>query len=243
MLGRIKNLFRDTSWFERAAALRQRKLTYSQFGEDAHLESYYGRLAFDRKIVVNSGCVVDVGSCRPIVGSNSYAFHKRGWGCINIDPTPGSMLRFNRTRPSDTNLELAIGSDEGEQVFYSFGSPSVWNTLDPEMARNASKKSGIDPVQIRVPVKRLKTILDEHLNGRAFEILSIDAEGHDLSILQSNDFTKYKPRVILIETHNLTLETLQAHEVVTFLLGEDYFLYSWINPNLMFVRSDSNLTA
>jgi hypothetical protein len=91
------------------------------------------------------------------------------------------------------------------------------------------------------PVKA--SILDAHLDGVPFEILSIDAEGYDYQVLQSNNFDRYRPRVILTETHDLDLDSLQDNRTVRFFVEKGYVLYSWINPNLMFIRADSQLAA
>jgi FkbM family methyltransferase len=237
----FKRILNGTQILERLAGLKQRRQSHSQFGEDVHVRSFYDRLAHDRNIIVDNGCIVDVGAFRPIVYSNSYWFYRQGWHTINIDPTPGSMRMFEKVRPRDTLLEVGVSPTDGSAPFYLFGSPSVWNTMDVESARSAQKITGITPRKIQIQSYRLETILDKYLNGRAFEILSIDAEGFDIEILASNNFAKYRPRLILTELHNVTVKQLAGHPVVSFLEEQNYHLYSWINPNLLFVREDSLL--
>jgi FkbM family methyltransferase len=236
-----KRLLGGTALLERLAGLAHRRIGYSQFGEDLHVRSFYDRLAHDRSISVKTGCIVDIGAFRPIAYSNSYYFYRQGWHIINIDPSPGSMRLFSKVRPRDTNLELAIGDEDGSGPFYLFNAASVWNTKDAEAARRATSATGVMPRQIEVQFRRLETVLDEHLKGRAFEILFIDAEGLDIEILKSNNFTKYRPRLILIEVHEVSTTQLAKHPVVLYLSDFDYHLHSWINPNLLFVRGDSLL--
>ena len=226
---------------ERLAALRYRKTSYSQFGEDVHLKSFYDRLEFDLNIRVDRGCFVDIGAYRPIAQSNSYAFYRRGWQCINVDATPGSKLLFDKVRPRDINLEVAVGPAAGEATYFSFGSPSVWNTLSEEAAASAAAKTGIAPKRIPTKVQTLASILDRNDMVYPVEILSIDAEGYDIEILRSNDFSRHRPRIILVETHDATAGNIAAHPTVQFLAVHGYQLHSWINPNLMFVRNDSVL--
>lgn len=221
------------------ARLRFAKVGYAQFGEDAHLRGFYDRLAHDRGIVVDGGLIVDVGAFHPYALSNTYGYYLQGWRCVNIDPTPGSKRLFDQVRPRDTNLEIAIAEVEGEATFYLFGAPSVWNTLDASAARHASEITGQTPAKQSVPARRLESVLDEYRAGKPFEILVIDAEGLDIEILRSNDFDRHRPRVILIEVHHLTAETLHTHAVHAHLSALGYRLHSWINPNLLFVREDS----
>jgi FkbM family methyltransferase len=238
-----KNLLRGTGILEHAAGIKARRISFSQFGEDIHLLSYYDRLAFEKKVVVDHGLIVDIGSFRPISFSNSYAFYKRGWSSINVDPTPGSREIFEKTRPKDRNLQVAVDQTNGTRHFYVFGMPSVWNTMDPDAAARASAATGTTPRMIEVEVSRLDHILDRYSEGRPLEMLLIDTEGLDIQILASNDFDQYRPRVILIEVSGVTLRDIPGHPVFQYLTERDYSLFSWINPNLMFIRNDSMISG
>lgn len=236
-----RRLLNGTSMAERWAGRKRQIVSYSQFGEDAHLLAYYKRLTHERNLRVDRGCVVDIGAFRPISHSNSFAFYQRGWHGINIDPTPGFKRIFDRVRPGDTNLEVGVASRDGMGTFYLFDRPCVWNTLDREAAAYASRVTGKQPQEISVTISRLDTVLDEHLKGEALEILLIDAEGYDLEILQSNNFLKYRPRVIMIEVMAASADSLAEDPVVRHLKEFGYDLFSWVNPNLMLVRHDSLL--
>lgn len=237
----LRRSFGQSRMFEFASARRHRRWGYSQFGEDLHLSSFYDRLSHDRRVIVDTGLIVDIGAFRPIVHSNTYHFYKKGWTTINVDPTPGSKRLFDAVRPRDINVQLAISQNEGESSLFVFGEPSVWNTLDPDAAAIAEAATGVVPRKVAIQVRRLDSILREHIRNHSFEILSIDAEGLDIEILQSNNFQEFRPRVILIETLALSLHNIASHPVTVFLEDAGYELFSWINPNLMFVRRDSAL--
>ena len=54
--------------------------------------------------------------------------------------------------------------------------------------------------QCRVHTRPLAEILDEHLPaGTIIDFLSVDAEGYDEEVLRSNNWQKYRPRLILAE--------------------------------------------
>jgi len=238
---RLRELPGGTAVLEHLKGRLQSRRSHSQFGEDLHLRTYYDRLAYERGVTVSGGCVVDIGAFRPIVHSNSYLFHRLGWRCVNIDPTPGFRRRFDQVRPSDVNLEIGIAPEVGRATFFLFGTPSVWNTLDAASAAHAVRITGVTPRQIPVTLSRLDTVLDQHLGGHPFEILLVDAEGYDVEILRSGDFSRHRPRVVLIEVAGVSAGTLAANPVVRFLEPHGYTLHSWINPNLMLVREDSTL--
>ena len=110
-----------------------------------------------------------------------------------------------------------------------------------DSAAHAARVTGVTPLQVPVTLSRLDTVLDRHLDGAAFEILLVDAEGYDVEILRSGDFARHRPRVVLIEATDISGGTLAGHRVVRFLEPYGYTLHSWINPNLMLVREDSTL--
>jgi hypothetical protein len=64
------------------------------------------------------GFYVDVGAYHPIRVSNTWLFYLKEWRGINIGASPGSMRRFKKIRPNDTNLEVAISNTDGELTFY-----------------------------------------------------------------------------------------------------------------------------
>ena len=75
-------------------------------------------------------------------------------------------------------------------------------TVAKEFAEKAVKE-GINLVEtVKVPVITMRELLDKHLPSKQhIDFFSIDCEGLDLSILQSNDWTLYRPDYILIEIH------------------------------------------
>ena len=199
--------------------------------------SYYADLAYS-EINIKFGLFVDVGAYRPISLSNSYAFYKLGWKCINIDATPGTMKIFDRVRPSDINLEVAVGPADSEATYYLFGNPSVFNTMDPEMAERHRLEQNLGPpAEIPIKVRRLDSLLAEYGADLPFEVLNVDVEGFDLEVLQSNDFSRFRPRVILVEAHGCTVETLADSSVFRFLKPLGYNVRAWLNPTVMFVRT------
>jgi len=217
---------------------------YGQFGEDAVLQNIFRELAWRQalenksgKIQAHSGFYVDVGAFAPIQHSNTYWFYKRGWRGINIDATPGSMRIFHRIRRRDINLELAVSSHEGEITYYTWGIPHVMNTTSKEIAGQTARQSGQKPREFIVKSRTLEHILDEHLpKGQVIDFLTVDVENHNLEVLKSNNWTKYKPRIVLVEVDNdsSTLETITSSEMLALMKRNQYALRGWIRPTLIF---------
>lgn len=161
--------------------------SYSQFGEDRYL---LGRFA-DK----TDGFFVDVGAYHPFSLSNTCLLYERGWRGINLEPAPDGFAEFRRWRPRDINLPLAVSPVPGCVEFVVAGafagiadSSHLWGDMGAR--------------RIRVRTEPLSSILDEHLpSGQEIDLLDVDCEGHDLEVLKSNDWDRYRPKVILAEAH------------------------------------------
>ncbi len=190
--------------------------SYSQEGEDKILD----RLLESKK----TGFYVDVGAFHPSRFSNTYCFYLRGWRGINIDATPGNMRAFNKLRSRDINLELAISNSSKKMTYYSFNEPAL-NGFDKRLSlqRNKLKEYRIVSKRKIKPVF-LSDILDEYLpGGQEIDFMNIDAEGWDYKVLRSNNWTKYKPKVILIE--NLKCQSIDGigkSGIASFLIKRGY---------------------
>lgn len=146
------------------------------------------------------GFWVDIGAHHPVRYSNTRMFSDLGWRGINVDALKESIRLFERARPRDINLCLGVGEADGELDYYAFSDPSV-NTFSKAAADEVSKGGEVPRIE-KIPVKTLKTILDEHLpSGQHIDFFDIDVEGLDPQVLRSNDWTKYRPDFILVEIH------------------------------------------
>lgn len=170
------------------------RASYSQEGEDIVLLSFYeGKKKY-------KGFYVDVGAHHPYRFSNTMAFYKRGWRGVNIEPNPEAMKWFKLFRKRDINLNIGIAENSGTLTYYCFNEPAL-NGFSKRISEERDNKTQYSIVKtIDVPVKRLDAILEEHLkDSTEIDFFSIDAEGFDLVVLQSNNWDKYRPRYILVE--------------------------------------------
>lgn len=193
-------------------------LSYSQEGEDLVLK----RLFEGRK----DGFYVDIGAHHPYRFSNTALFYENGWRGINIDPNPGTAIHFDRYRPRDVNLELAINNTSEPLDFYIFNEPAL-NTFDSEAAAEHISSSKWELVhKISVQQKTLSEVLDRHLpQGVKIDFMTIDVEGIGYDVLTSNDWNKYLPDVVLIEVWgDQTLKSLLSMPESEFLSSYGYQL-------------------
>lgn len=193
--------------------------SYAQEGEDMIV-----RRIFDG---VQDGFYVDVGAHHPLRYSNTCYFHRRGWRGINIDADPAAIALFQRARPRDVNLALGISDMHGALGFHVFSDPAL-NTFDPQLAATRARLPGCRHVAtLEVPVRRLSEVLDEHLaSDQPIHLLTVDAEGYDLNVLRSSDWTRYRPRCVMVEARDAKLEDLQASDIHRFMSDLRYQLFA-----------------
>jgi len=170
------------------------------------------------------GVYVDIGCWHPVKASNTYYFYLRGWKGICIDPNPELKLLFDKFRPKDNFINCAIGQgSEGLNYYQLNDNYSTMNTLNFDFIKKHNLESEIKNV-LKIPVYNLKDVLDKQISKHdRIDFFDIDVEGFDLEVLKSNDWVKYRPKVILIET-DLSIQKDINSEIVEYLKSVSYKL-------------------
>ncbi|MFL9831962.1 FkbM family methyltransferase [Flavobacterium sp. ST-87] len=206
---------------------RRYNISFSQGGGDD--------IQLNKLLKVNTpGVYLDIGCWHPVKASNTYFFYLRGWKGICIDPNPDLKDTYNFFRPKDKFINCAIGAHESIMSYYKLNDNfSAMNTLNYDFIEKHNLKNEIKSV-IDVPVYNLKNILDKNIiEGDRLDFFDIDVEGFDIEVLKSNDWVKYRPKIILVES-NLSFQNDINSEIVNYLEAVDYRLVakSVINGNL-----------
>ena len=210
--------------------LAQRSECYGQEGEDLII----GRLFGGRR----TGFFVDVGAHHPFRFSNTWLLYKRGWRGINIDAMPGAMTAFREWRPEDTNIECLISNDTRPRTFFQYEEPAL-NTLSEDMVRQRERDAPHYRLtgSIVLPARRLADILASHLpSGQAIDLLNVDVEGHDLDVLISNDWERFRPELIVVELIGTAHAEMEKSELYRFLEARGYRLQSKLVNSAIFAQ-------
>jgi FkbM family methyltransferase len=205
--------------------------SYSQEGEDLVLNRI-----FDSKF---SGFYVDVGAHHPKRFSNTYFFYQRGWRGINIDAMPNSMIIFNQERPFDINLEIAIMGRQGRATYYQFNEPALNGFSETiSLGRDGLREYKIIE-RTAISGMPLSDVLDRHMPpNTSIDFLTIDVEGLDFDVLKSNNWDRFRPKVILIEILISNLDSLSSDPISTYLLGMNYRLYAKTLNTVFFISNE-----
>jgi FkbM family methyltransferase len=190
--------------------------SYSQSYEDVIID----RLLGNKK----DGSYLDIGAYDPHGLSNTKRFYERGWRGCNIEPEPTRHERFLKERPEDINLNMGVSDCEGRLVFYDIV-PGPLSTFSEERAKELEQMGAKINKQIEVPVITMKEVFTKWLKGKPVDFCTIDTEGMDLRVLRSNDWTKFRPRVLCVEVsaaEGSTANSVKEETIASFLRSMGY---------------------
>lgn len=191
--------------------------SYSQEGEDLVLL----RLFDDAS--QRNGFYIDVGAHHPARFSNTRLFYDLGWTGISIDPRPGFADEFLLERPNDIAIEAAVALTPDELTYYMFDE-SALNGFDQRLSDDRNANTSYNIIDQRpVQVRRLDSLLEQHVSAnQSIDFMSIDVEGFDYEVVQSNDWNRFRPRFVLVEIFGHGLEDVLASESARFLAAHHY---------------------
>jgi FkbM family methyltransferase len=222
----LKNLFREP-----LGSYSYARRAYSQEGEDLVLHRVFERQAH--------GIYVDVGAHHPFRFSNTCLLHQRGWRGINVDAMPGSMALFNRFRRGDVNLEVGVGLEKRTLEFHLFQEPAL-NTFDSGLANDRQKEGWARQRTIEVPCLPLYEILTENLHklgASTIDLLTVDVEGFDIEVLESNDWNRFSPRALVVEILDKDIVELTQSKVYEYCAAKGYRAHAKLHHSVVFLRS------
>ncbi|MFC1837746.1 FkbM family methyltransferase [Thermodesulfobacteriota bacterium] len=205
--------------------------SYSQEGEDMILNRI-----FENK---TDGFYVDVGAHHPKRFSNTYFFYKKGWKGINIDAMPGSMKLFKKLRPRDINLEIPISNKNEYLTYYMFNEPAL-NGFSEKLSEERDGKNQYKIIsKTKMKTATLENVLDEHLlQDQQIDFMSIDVEGLDLQVLESNNWKKHRPQFVLVEFLNKPGFQIDKFEKMKLLNSVGYSFYAKSICTVFYKKND-----
>jgi len=212
---------------------RYSRKSYSQEGEDLVLARMLGHLD------AATGFFVDIGAHHPARFSNTYYFYRRGWCGINVDALPGTKKLFESARPRDITIECGVGEKKGVLKYFAFNE-SALNTFSEQEANKKNTPPYHIVNTLQIPMVTLKQILDDHLpRGKSIDFMTIDVEGLDHEVISSNDWHRYRPRIILVELLNTDISNHEIHPTTQLLKSHNYRVFAKTYNTFFFVANEA----
>ncbi|NVK52991.1 MAG: FkbM family methyltransferase [Flavobacteriaceae bacterium] len=215
------------------------RVSFSKSGEDIQLFKLLNKF---------EGKYLDIGCFEPITFSNTYFFYLKGWNGYVVDPNPKVNGMFSKIRPKDTFIQRGVSSESGKMTYYMLQrNLSSMNTFNYDFLVSNNLTDFIES-QIEVPICTLEELVDDYNLYNHIDFLDVDVEGLDFEVLKSNNWDKFRPSLIMVET-DLSLEEDLKSPIYQLLKEKDYKILAKLvqsntgSGNLLFSRSDYSINT
>jgi FkbM family methyltransferase len=168
-----------------------------------HLEPELAKLLPHR-----DGVFVEAGAYDGYWQSNTYWLERfRGWTGVLVEPVPELAALARRERPRSQVYQCALvdPDDHGDTVRLLYGGTmsllegtSQSMAADREHALRGAEIARQQYRELSVPARTLTDVLTEARLGQ-IDLLSLDVEGREASVLRGLDLDVHAPRVLLVE--------------------------------------------
>jgi len=210
------------------------KVSYSQCGEDLILSYIFDQLKLSELTYL------DIGAYDPFHFSNTYRFYRQGHHGVCVEPDPVQFARIRRERPRDTCLNAGIGGVAyvRHADYYRMSAPTLNTFSREEATRYESYGTYKIEEVIQLPLIPINLVLEKHFPRRP-NLVSLDVEGLDLEIVQSFDFSRFRPEMFCVETLTYTEDNSERKipEIAELMQSNGYFVYADTYINTIFVDS------
>jgi FkbM family methyltransferase len=179
---------------------------------------------------------IDIGAFEPIRSNNTYLLYKEGCRGVLVEPNPAFTSKLRRTRPQDTVLEIGIGAkgEDEDADFYIIDGDGQGNTFSLEQAKRLQALLGERVLKqvIKRKLVNINKVLEANFGPGGPDLFSSDTEGYDLTILETLDFERFRPRVFCVET----LFGLEAEpRILDLMRSKDYEVRGGTFVNTVFI--------
>ena len=185
------------------------------------------------------GFYIDVGAADPEILSVTRHFYQAGWTGINIEPVTRFCDRLRQARPRDVTLNLAIGETAGSTEFFEFPEFSEYSGLDPGL-RDHAALNNLEIIARQVEVATLESVCDRYVRDRDIDFLKIDVEGTELSVLNSGNWIKYRPVLVIVEAVEVDSRQENWHSWEPILTAKGYGKVWFDGLNNYYLREEDS---
>lgn len=187
-----------------------------------------------------TGFYIDVGGGHAIADNVSFLFYEQGWSGIVVEPQSNLGGLYKQIRPRDVLISALAGRTEGTlelfeaTVFHGLSTASVEHAV-------AAEKAGVAGQRVSKPVTTLAKLCADHAPAE-INFLKIDVEGHEAEVLAGNDWTRFRPQVVLVEAIEPLTMLDASHRFEPLIVSNGYRFAFFDNLNRWYVADESAAT-
>jgi FkbM family methyltransferase len=189
----------------------------------------------DRHIDRDGGFFVEAGANDGFEQSNTYWLERfRGWNGLLIEPIPELFREALVERPDALAFNCALVPFDYRADTVRMRHGGLMSIVSGSHGSEEADRAYVEPAfslrmdseyETEVPAWTLSAILDE-VDAPEVDLLSLDVEGFEASVLRGIDLARHAPRFILVEIHDMA----NGRPVIDRLLGERYESVDQLSP-------------
>ena len=205
---------------------------YSEAEEDL----YINNIIYALGLAYEDIHYIDVGIENPVFYDNTYSLYRRGGTGLLVEADPNPISFIKAMRPSDRVINKAVYEKSGEKIdFYICKDIPALSSLDSAHADAWDEAKESEREKITVETICMNDLFESL--GADCDVLSIDIEGYDYKALQSIDFEKNRPKIIIVEMLDSIRCRSENEQILNLMKENNYIFFSKTRPNGIFIDS------
>jgi len=187
---------------------------------------------------------VEAGANDGVAESNTLLFElDHGWTGLLVEPIPHLAERCRRNRPNALVEEAALVAFDYHRPTIRMHYSDLMSVVEGARGSAREDREWADmgfqapgnrpdrdiPRTIEVPARPLSTVLDRRKVSH-IDLLSLDVDGYEASVLRGLDLNRHRPTYIVVETWNSSeVEPLLLgrYEKIGSLCGHEFMGHVW----------------
>jgi FkbM family methyltransferase len=204
-------------------------LSYAQNMEDVVLAKLFAGQT--------EGFYLDVGGGHAVADNVTFDLYLRGWRGIVVEPQEALGALYRRVRPRDVLVQALAGRAEGTLELFEATTFHGLSTASADHAV-AAETAGIAGRRVVKPVTTLAALCAAHA-PEVIDVLKIDVEGHEAEVIAGADWSRRRPRVVIVEAIEPLSMADAAHRFEPALLSAGYCFAYFDNLNRWYVAAEA----
>ncbi len=211
-------------------------LSFSQSGEDAIIRYIFRTMGIDPSEIR----YLDLGANHAVHLSNTYSFYMNGARGVLLDANPVLAKELEEKREGDVVINKCLSDKPGTKLEFYIMSGDGLSTMDYDAAQSFIRENPSLSIEKTITVDSITIdeIINEHFADKAPEIMNIDIEGMELTVLRMIDFAKFRPLVIIcemIEYKNGLTVGEKNQEIMDYMKSVGYEEFAFTGINSIFI--------
>lgn len=224
----------ENSMKEMHNSIENINMTFSQSGEDSIIKYIFNTLG--RK----PETYLDLGANHAFHLSNTYSFYASGARGVLLEANPELAIELLEKRPEDIVINKCLSEKSGETLDFYIMNGDGLSTCDYNAVQKFIKENPALKITKTITIESItiNEIIQEYFPEKAPDIMNIDIEGMELSILKMTDFEKFRPLIIIcemIEYKNGLIIGQKNNEILEFMRENDYQEFAFTGINSIFI--------